>query len=227
MATTGPTPTPTPTTGRSKKWWMIHTAAGIVTVALITIGITQCSGKLSERKEKEKYKSELATANSEKASLSDKVVELNSSVNAYKSAVNEYQKNVYALNDSIEVLNDSLAVVSQNLEDCRNSKRKVVKSAAKSKPRVVKPDTVIIARSDTARCGATNVSLNNSQNNGTISVAGTGCGTDVKLDNGSVNNGAIVVGNGNNVYVNTGAGADTTITIAVKRKIVVRYQRNR
>ena len=225
MATTGPTPTPT--TGRGKKWWMIHTAAGIVTVALITIGITQCSGKLSERKEKEKYKSELATANSEKASLSEKVVELNSSVNAYNSAVNEYQAEVGALNDSIEVLNDSLAVVSQNLEDCRNSKRKVVKSAAKSKPRVVKPDTVIIARSDTARCAATNVSLNNSQNNGTIAVAGTGCGTGIKLDNGSVNNGAIVVGNGNNVYVNTGAGADTTITIAVKRKIVVRYQRNR
>lgn len=219
--------TPTPTTGRSKKFWMIHTAAGILAVALITIGITQCSGKVSERKEKEKYKSELGTANSEIEILTDRVIELNGSVNAYESAVNEYQKEVDALNDSIVVLNDSLAVVSQNLQDCRNSKRKVTKPAAKSKPRIVKPDTVIIARSDTARCGATNVNLNNSQNNGTIAVAGTGCGTDVKLDNGSVNNGAIVVGNGNNVYVNTGAGADTTITIAVKRKIVVRYQRNR
>ena len=70
MATT---PTSTPTTGRSKKWWMIHTAAGIVTVALITIGITQCSGKLSERKEKEKYKLELDTANLENAGLSEKL----------------------------------------------------------------------------------------------------------------------------------------------------------
>ena len=222
MATTTP-----PTTSRSKKFWMIHTAATIVTVTLIAICITQCSGKVSARKEKKQYEVALESANLEKATLTNTVSELSSSVEKYKSDVTKYKKDVKDLNDSIVVLNDSLAVVSQNLQDCRNSKRKVTKPAAKSKPRIVKPDTVIIARSDTARCGATNVNLNNSQNNGTIAVAGTGCGTDVKLDNGSVNNGAIVVGNGNNVYVNTGAGADTTITIAVKRKIVVRYQRNR
>ena len=243
MATT-PTPTPRPTpargTGKTKKWWIIHVAAGVATVALIAFGMTQCSGKKAERAEKEAKKSELVAANESLDSLRSVMSDACKLIGRQTGEIRAKSDTIRMQRDSIATLNDSLAIVNGKLVDCRNSKRKPTKPApvkpAPVKPAPVKPapvasvkpDTIIIVQQAPVNrgcAGETNISLNNSQNNGAIVAGGNPGKTDIKLDNGSVNNGAIVVGNGNNVVVNTPAAkaaVDTVNNITVKRTIYIR-----
>lgn len=228
---TGTTPTPTPAagTGKSKKWWIIHVAAGVAAMALVIFGATKCSGEKSAREEGADDKSELVQARASLDSLTDD--------NRAKADT------IRVLRDSIVVLNDSLADVNGKLVDCRNSKRKPAKPAKPAKSTKtttkttktttktvvvksevvvpVKPDTIILVQQPaTPRCGGvTNVELNQSQNNGAIVVGGAGCRTDIRLDNGSVNNGAIVVGNGNDVVVNTRESVIAADSLARARQI--------
>ncbi len=203
MATT-PTPTPTPASGagKSKKWWMIHTAAGVVVAILIATGITQCSAKNEEREEKEAKQTELIDAGkkiSRAATVIDSLLSENRNLAGVASnraqIIAEQADSIVVLNDSIAVLNDSLTVVNGKLNDCRNSRKnqQARKPQPKKNQRVnpapvmstpVKPDTVVIVRQGNGTGGGSsvNVNLNNSQNNGTI-----------------------VVGNGNNVVVNNTA----------------------
>ena len=219
---------------RTKKWWMIHVAAGVATVALIAIGVTQCSGKMAERAEKEAKESELATVNTYADSLSTQVQDMHEQIDGLKSDISERARTNDMLCDSIETLNDSLLIVNEELADCRNSKRKPTKPApvkpAPVKPAPVKPVPVVTVKPDTivivqqapvnpGCAGETNVNLNNSQNNGAIVAGGNPGKTDIKLDNGSVNNGAIVVGNGNNVVVNTPAALIVADSLARARQV--------
>lgn len=206
-------------TSRTKKWWMIHVAAGVATVALIAFGVTQCSGKMAERAEKEKKKSELTKANASADSLSTQVQDMHVQIDGLQSDNIAKSDTIAMQRDSIATLNDSLLIVNEELTDCRNSKRKP------TKPAPVKPAPVKPAPVNRGCASETNISLNNSQNNGRI-VAGWNPGkTDIKLDNGSVNNGAIVVGNGNNVVINTPAvqaAVDTLNNVTVKRTIYIK-----
>lgn len=227
------TPAPTPGTGKTKKWWIIHVAAGVAAVALVVFGATQCSGKKSERSEKEAKKSELVAANQTLDSLrvamrkaTIMIGGLSQDNSAKADTIRMQRDTILTLRDSIATLNDSLTVVNGKLNDCRNSKRKpaqkpvqTASTPVNSAP--VKPDTIIIVQQPvrTGCDGTTNVSLNNSQNNGAIVVGGTTCKTDIKLDNNSVNNGVIVVGDGNNVVVNTPAAEIAADTLARARKV--------
>ena len=216
-----------------KKWWIIHVAAGVAAVALVVFGATQCSGKKSERSEKEVKKSELVAAkqilDSLSAEMSDaiKVIGGLKQDNLAKADTIRMQRNtILTQSDSIVRLNDSLTKVKGELKDCRKSKRQhAQKSEQKASTPVnqvtAKPDTIIIVQQPvrTECSGATNVSLNNSQNNGAIVVGGAACKTEIKLDNNSVNNGAIVVGNGNNVVVNTPAAVIAADSLARARKV--------
>lgn len=216
-------------TSRTKKWWMIHVAAGVVMVALVAIGVTQCSGKKAERAEKEAKKSELATANAYADSLSNQVQEMHVQIDGLQSDNIAKSDTIAVQRDSIATLNDSLLIVNEELTDCRNSKRKPTKPASVKPARVkpapvapVKPDTIIIVQQAPVNrgcAGETNISLNNSQNNGVIVAGGNPGKTDIKLDNGSVNNGAIVVGNGNNVVVNTPAALIAADSLARARQV--------
>ncbi len=238
MATTPtPTPTPTPATGHPKKWWMIHVAAGVVMVALVAIGATQCSGKKAERAEKEEKKSELVAANATLDSLRTSMRDATKLINqqsgeirAKSDTIRMQRDTIDMQRDSIATLNDSLAVVNGKLVDCRNSKRKPAKKPVQTTPAPapvvpapVKPDTIIIVQQAPAvnpvNGGTTNVSLNNSQNNGAIVAGGNVGTTDIKLDNGSVNNGAIVVGDGNSVIVNTPAALIAADSLARARQV--------
>lgn len=239
MATT-PTPTPTPTpatgTGKTKKWWIIHVAAGVATVALIAFGMTQCSGKKAERSEKEAKKSELVAANESLDSLRyamrdarELIGRQTGEIRAKSDTIRMQRDTIDMQRDSIATLNDSLAIVNGKLVDCRNSKRKPTKPApvkpAPVKPAPVapvKPDTIIIVQQAPVNpgcAGETNISLNNSQNNGAIVAGGNPGKTDIKLDNGSVNNGAIVVGDGNSVVVNTPAALIAADSLARARQV--------
>ena len=221
----------------SKSWWIVHVASGVVAVALVAFGMTQCSGKQSEREEKEIKKSELVRANESLDSLRVAIGEARRLIGDLGDDNRAKSDTIRMQRDSIAVLNDSLGVVNGKLIDCRNSKRKPAKPATPAKPQpkpqpksvvAVKPDTIIIVQQPVAKpgCGGNvNVNLNNSQNNGAIVAGGNPCKTDIKLENGSVNNGAIVVGNGNNVVVNTlavQAAVDTLNNITVKRTIYVK-----
>ena len=216
-----------------KKWWIIHVAAGVAAVALVVFGATQCSGKNSERSEKEVKKSELVAAkqilDSLSAEMSDaiKVIGGLKQDNLAKADTIRMQRDtILTQSDSIVRLNDSLTVVNDKLKACSKPKRQ---SAQKSEQKAstpvnqvtAKPDTIIIVQQPVrTECGgATNVSLNNSQNNGAIVVGGAACKTEIKLDNNSVNNGAIVVGNGNNVVVNTPAAVIAADSLARARKV--------
>ena len=222
----------------SKSWWIVHVASGVVAVALVAFGMTQCSGKQSEREEKEIKKSELVRANESLDSLRIAIGEARRLIgdlgddNRAKSDTIRMQRDTIDMQrDSIAVLNDSLGVVNGKLIDCRNSKRKPAKPATPAKPQPkpqpkpvapVKPDTTIIVQQPVAKpgCGGNvNVNLNNSQNNGAIVAGGNACKTDIKLENGSVNNGAIVVGNGNNVVVNTPAAVIAADSLARARQV--------
>lgn len=227
------TPAPTTGTGKTKKWWIIHVAAGVAAVALVVFGATQCSGKKSERSEKEAKKSELVVANQTLDSLSAAMRKATTMIDdlsqdnlAKAETIRKQSDTIRTQRDSIATLNDSLRMVNGKLKDYRNSKRK---SAQKSEQKAttpvnqvqVKPDTTIIVQQPvrTGCGGATNVSLNNSHNNGAIVVGGAACKTEIKLDNNSVNNGAIVVGNGNNVVVNTPAAVIAADSLARARKV--------
>ena len=133
------------------------------------------------------------------------------------------------------MLNDSLAVVNDQLIDCRNSKKQPVKKApvkkepVKKEPVKVQPkpavkDTVVVVVKEGAKkCAtpATVVELDDSKNTGNIVVSGKCGGTQVKLENGSVNNGNIVVGNNNHVVLHNQVVADTLARYAKTREIIV------
>lgn len=201
----------------SKPWWVVHVASGVVAVALITFGVAQCSAKKSEREEKEAKKTELVDVKDKADELDAQVQDMHHQIDGLKTDNEEMFDTIYMQRDSIAKLNDSLCVVNEKLTDCRNSKRKPTKPApvkpAPVKPAKVKPAPVAPVKSDTiiivqqapvnrGCAGETNISLNNSQNNG-----------------------AIVVGNGNNVVVNTPAvqaAVDTLNNVTVKRTIYIR-----
>ena len=209
-----------------KKWWVIHVAAGVAAVALVVFGATQCSGKKSERSEKEAKESKLVAVDKKLDSLSVAMSDAIKVIGGLKQDNRAKADTIRMQSDTIAMLNDSLTVVNDKLKACSKSKRQ---SAQKSEQKAttpvnqvqVKPDTTIIVQQPvrTGCDGATNVSLNNSQNNGAIVVGGAACKTEIKLDNNSVNNGAIVVGNGNNVVVNTPAAVIAADSLARARKV--------
>lgn len=206
---------------RDKKWWIIHCSAGVAAAILLAFGVTQCSGKKSERDEKEKAQTEVSTAadklNTAAAKI-DSLLTANRGLGADNRAkadtIRMQRDSIATLNDSIVVLNDSLDIVNDQLTDCRNGKRKPTKPTKPCKPCrpvkptnpvVVKPDTlvVVVGPDSVARGGNVRVEMDNSRNNGNIVVAPTNANqTEVILRDGSVNNGNIVVGNNNNVVVN-------------------------
>ena len=220
------TPAPTTGTGKTKKWWIIHAAAGVAAVALVVFGATQCSGKKSERSEKEAKESKLVAVDKKLDSLSVAMSDAIKVIGGLKQDNRAKADTIRMQSDTIAMLNDSLTVVNDKLKACSKSKRQ---SAQKSEQKAttpvnqvqVKPDTTIIVQQPvrTGCDGATNVSLNNSQNNGAIVVDGAACKTEIKLDNNSVNNGAIVVGNGNNVVVNTPAAVIAADSLARARQV--------
>ena len=209
-----------------KKWWVIHVAAGVAAVALVVFGATQCSGKKSERSEKEAKESKLVAVDKKLDSLSVAMSDAIKVIGGLKQDNRAKADTIRMQSDTIAMLNDSLTVVNDKLKACSKSKRQ---SAQKSEQKATtpvnqvtaKPDTIIIVQQPvrTECSGATNVSLNNSQNNGAIVVDGAACKTEIKLDNNSVNNGAIVVGNGNNVVVNTPAAVIAADSLARARKV--------
>lgn len=220
------TPAPTTGTGKTKKWWIIHVAAGVAAVALVVFGATQCSGKESERSEKEVKKSELVAAKKILDSLSAEMSDAIKVIGGLKQDNRAKADTIRKQSDTIATLNDSLRMVKGELKDCRNSERQPAqeseqKASAPVKQAQVKPDTnIIVLQPVRIGCGgATNVSLNNSQNNGAIVVDGAACKAEIKLDNNSVNNGAIVVGNSNNVVVNTPAAVIAADSLARARKV--------
>ena len=209
-----------------KKWWIIHVAAGVAAVALVVFGATQCSGKKSERSEKEVKKSELVAANQTLESLRVAMSDATTMIDDLSQDNLAKAETIRKQSDTIAMLNDSLRMVKGELKDCRNFKRQPAqkseqKASTPVKQVTAKPDTIIIVQQPVRiGCGgATNVSLNNSQNNGAIVVDGAACKTEIKLDNNSVNNGAIVVGNGNNVVVNTPAAVIAADSLARARKV--------
>ena len=220
------TPAPTTGTGKTKKWWIIHVAAGVAAVALVVFGATQCSGKKSERSEKEAKESKLVAVDKKLDSLSVAMSDAIKVIGGLKQDNRAKADTIRMQSDTIAMLNDSLTVVNDKLKACSKFKRQPAqKSEQKATTPVnqvqVKPDTTIIVLQPvrTGCDGATNVSLNNSQNNGAIVVDGAACKTEIKLDNNSVNNGAIVVGNGNNVVVNTPAAVIAADSLARARKV--------
>ena len=220
------TPAPTTGTGKTKKWWIIHVAAGVAAVALVVFGATQCSGKKSERSEKEAKKSELVVANQTLDSLSAAMRKATTMIDDLSQDNLAKAETIRKQSDTIAMLNDSLTVVNDKLKACSNSKRQLAqkseqKASTPVKSESVKPDTTIIVQQPvrTGCGGATNVSLNNSQNNGAIVVDGAACKMEIKLDNNSVNNGAIVVGDGNNVVVNTPAAVIAADSLDRARKV--------
>ncbi len=220
------TPAPTTGTGKTKKWWIIHVAAGVAAVALVVFGATQCSCKKSERSEKEVKKSELVAAKQTLDSLSAAMRKATIMIDNLSQDNFAKADTIRMQGDSIAMLNDSLTKVKGELKDCRNSRpqpaqKSEQKASAPVKQAQVKPDTnIIVLQPVRIGCGgATNVSLNNSQNNGAIVVDGAACKTEINLDNNSVNNGAIVVGNGNNVVVNTPAAVIAADSLARARQV--------
>ena len=213
-------------TPASKKWWIIHVAAGVAAVALVVFGATQCSGKKSERSEKEAKESKLVAVDKKLDSLSVAMSDAIKVIGGLKQDNLAKADTIRMQGDTIAMLNDSLRMVKGELKDCHNSKRQPAQkpeqkeSTPVNQVQVKSDTTTIVQQPVRAGCsGATNVSLNNSQNNGAIVVDGAACKTEIKLDNNSVNNGAIVVGNGNNVVVNTPAAVIAADSLDCARKV--------
>ena len=219
----------------TKSWWIVHVAAGVAAVALVAVGMTQCSGKNDARDEVAAARQEVVKAGEK---IDGAVAKIDSLVNANRGLSDENRAQADTIRmqrDSIAVLNDSLAVVNDQLVDCRNSKKQPVKKApvkkepvkkepVKVQPRPAAKDTVVVVVKEGAKkCAtpATVVELDDSKNTGNIVVSGKCGGTQVKLGNGSVNNGNIVVGNNNHVVLHNQVVADTLARYAKTREIIV------
>ncbi|MBQ4129860.1 MAG: hypothetical protein IJD69_00575 [Alphaproteobacteria bacterium] len=219
----------------TKSWWIVHVAAGVAAVALVAFGMTQCSGKNDARDEAAAARQEVVKAGEK---IDGAVAKIDSLVNANRGLSDENRAQADTIRmqrDSIAVLNDSLAVVNDQLIDCRNSKKQPVKKApvkkepVKKEPVKVQPkpaakDTVVVVVKEGAKKCATPttvVELDDSKNTGNIVVSGKCGGTQVKLENGSVNNGNIVVGNNNYVVLHNQVVADTLARYAKTREIIV------
>lgn len=216
----------------TKKWWLVHIGAGVVAVALVVFGAEKCSDEKSVREENKKIASQLEQT---KISLDDACSKLDTLRGDFAELVVECHEKSDAVRmqrdtidmqrDSIMALNDSLGVVNGKLDNCRKSAKKPTKPApakpvpakpvpakpAPAKPVPAKPvvrDTVVVncpSRENVKSGDKVNVKISDAQNNGAIVVDAPCATTDIKLENGAVNNGAIVVGNGNYVIVNQAA----------------------
>lgn len=222
MATGTGGPAPATGTGKTKKWWIIHVAAGVAAVALVVFGMKQCSDKDAERDEKESVKYELARAAQKLDSCVNVIDEaartvnqLNNKTQSQSRLINEQCDSIIVLNDSIDVLNDSLTNVNAQLADCRNSKPRPTKTRC---PRQTRP---AVRQPGNRRQGTSNAVVVAQQ---PTPAAGAAVNANVNADQ---NNGAIVVGNGNNVVVNSGATAavvDTMRRVTRTRRIVINCQ---
>ncbi|MBQ5699773.1 MAG: hypothetical protein IIV74_00570 [Alphaproteobacteria bacterium] len=216
-------------TGKTKKWWLIHAAAGVAAMALVVFGMKQCSDKDAERDEKELAKTELARAVCRLDSCVNVIGDAAKTIKGLQREVDSQTRiissqndsiamqndSIVVLNDSIVVLNDSLTNVNAQLADCRNSKPRPTKTRC---PRQTKP---AVRQSGNRRQGTSNAVVVAQQ---TTPAAGAAVNANV---NANQNNGAIVVGNGNNVVVNSGATAaavDTMRRVTRTRRIIVNCQ---
>ena len=205
----------------TRKWWIIHTTAGVAAVLLAVFGVSQCSQKNEECAEKQGVENTLKRTRAALDSAEMRIANVND-VNKYLLADNQAKADTIKMQrDSIIVLNDSLNVVNGKLNDCRNSKKKTTSAKPKPQPKpqqpkpVAKPqpkDTVyVVVHNDKQSMQKNvNIELDNSQNSGNIVVGDKPCqSTEIVLKNGSVNNGNIVVGNNNSVIINNNVIADT------------------
>ncbi len=230
----------------TKKFW-IHLGAGTVAVIVLAWGMTQCSGKQTERTEKEKTEQAAAKRMENAAHKIDSLLNANRGLNqknADLSLENEIQADsIVVLNDSIAVLNDSLTNVNQRLTDCRNGKKGRKgqypgnqgrgnqgagnRSAGNTGNNNQK--RVIVAHSE-HKSGADSVVIDlrdQSRNNGAIIANGGGQNVRITLGQGSVNQGQIIVNNGGTVnnYVNQfHNGADTLRNDTLARKKMIHEQ---
>lgn len=159
------------------------------------------------------YQSALcAEVETEKGVLSDSIIVLNDSIDG----LNEELKQVNAdLEDCRNSKKSAVKkpAVKKTEQKKTTPKKSEQKKSEETKPvvvpvqsvKVVKPDTVYVVveqpRKDCAG-GKTKINLDNSDNNGAV-VVSKQCvqDTEITLQNGSVNNGAIVVGSNNHVVI--------------------------
>lgn len=225
----------------TKKWWLVHLGAGVVAVALVVFGAEKCSDEKSVREENKKIASQLEQT---KISLGDACSKLDTLRGDFAELVVDHREKSDSVRmqrdtidmqrDSIMALNDSLGVVNGKLDNCRKSAKKPTKPApakpVPAKPVPAKPvhakpvvrDTVVVNcpnRENVKSGDKVNVKISDAQNNGAIVVDAPCATTDIKLENGAVNNGAIVVGNGNCVIVNQ-AAMDTLVKAQKQIKTV-------
>lgn len=215
----------------TKKWWLVHLGAGVVAVALVVFGAEKCSDEKSVREENKKIASQLEQT---EISLGDACGKLDTLRGDFADLMADYREKsdtvrmqrdtIDMQRDSIMALNDSLGVVNGKLDNCRKSAKKPTKPAP-TKPAPAKPvvrDTVVVNcpnRENVKSGDKVNVKISDAQNNGAIVVDAPCATTDIKLENGAVNNGAIVVGNGNCVIVNQ-AAMDTLVKAQKQIKTV-------
>ncbi len=220
----------------NKKWWIIHCSAGVVTAILLTVGITQCTGKLSEREQKEAAKRELVNASRKIDGIANKVDSLLNANNGLREDNNAKADTIRMQRDTIIAQRDSIANLQDSLADCRNGKKRcpvkpvpVKKPVVKPtpvKPKPVKPsrDTLVVIHenkpvvNDDSNCGATIVKIGDGASNNGVLVNG-GCqnnGTSVTIGNNS-NGNVVTVNNGTINYYNgnpTDSLANATDTLA-------------
>lgn len=201
----------------NKKWWIIHCSAGVVTAILLTVGITQCTGKLSEREQKEAAKRELVNASRKIEGVANKVDSLLNANNGLRKDNIAKADTIRMQRDTIIAQRDSIANLQDSLADCRNGKKRCPavaprKPVAKTTP-VKKPsrDTLVVIHEDKPvvqdgnGCGGTIVKIGDgASNNGVLVNGGSqNNGTSVTIGNNSngnvvtVNNGTINYYNGN------------------------------
>lgn len=205
----------------NKKWWIIHCSAGVVTAILLAVGVTQCTGKLSEREQKEKAQREFVEASRQIEGVTTKVDSLLRANRGLQQDNWAKADTIRMQRDTIIAQCDSIAVLQDSLDDCRNGKKRCP-GAGPRKP-VVKPtpapapvkkpsrDTLVVIHenkpvvNDDSNCGGTVVKIGDGASNNGVLVNG-GCknnGTSVTIGNNSngnvvtVNNGIINYYNGN------------------------------
>lgn len=185
------------------KKYLAYAGAGVVAVIMLATCVVQCNGKNQARDELRATQDVLDKQKQRVADLEDEKEKLAQESEQNKSAslrlLQERNAQISDLNDSIDALRDSLTIVAEQLHDCQNSKKKVVKTnkkvqkpspATKQTPRENCPranDGAHVSNRDTVVVREPAKTIVKDDQN-VITIGGNAQNNTVNVNNGVINN---------------------------------------
>ena len=199
---------------------LVRCSAGVVAIALVVFGVSQCSGKKAARTELDSVRTEIEKSKTRADNAEEALLDA-------RDSVSYYQYQFEDLKDQIAVRDTALTEMAKNLENCGKGKKRT--TSTKRTPRTTRPaskqaaTTVVTvntapAKTNTQNTAPATVVTVTAPEATPINANGVTIDENAHHNNVNINNGTV-----NNYY----APVDTvkkyaaaSQTIVVKRRVV-------